>query len=188
MKRKKYKHIAYEETRHGKPVIYFRINKGTRIRLPDDIDSIFFNEAYMAALHEQKTLYRPTKITKAQKIDEESIKIIRKAVSRAKLKCTKNSIPFDLDSVWAIEKLTHQNFRCELSGKNFTPDNTSTSFMRPFIPSLDRIDPRKGYTKNNVRIVTFAMNAMLSDWGEFVFRHTARGYLKNVRRTNFPRT
>jgi hypothetical protein len=58
--------------------------------------------------------------------------------------------------------------------------------ISPYAPSLDRIDCRKGYTKDNVRIVVYALNVMLMDWGEVVFSRVAASYryAKQQRKAN----
>ena len=45
--------------------------------------------------------------------------------------------------------------------------------------ALDRIDPSKGYVYGNVRIVAFAVNAMLGDWGEDVAMSIINQWLQN---------
>lgn len=50
MPRKLPLHVVRERTRHGKVKFYFRRFKGPRIRLPDDLGSKEFEEAYAAAL------------------------------------------------------------------------------------------------------------------------------------------
>ncbi len=44
-------------------------------------------------------------------------------------------------------------------------------------PSVDRIDPLRGYSKTNVRLITYGMNCCLHDFGEAVFEGVARSYL-----------
>ncbi len=51
---------------------------------------------------------------------------------------------------------------CELTGIGFDL-NGSRSFNSP---SIDRIDPAAGYTYDNIRIICFAMNSALGNWGE----------------------
>lgn len=46
-------------------------------------------------------------------------------------------------------------------------------------PSLDRIDPTKGYTYANTRIVCWAMNAAMSTWGEQVTRSVMTAWMRS---------
>lgn len=55
--------------------------------------------------------------------------------------------------------------RCELTGIAFDLSDHSDSYTSPWAPSLDRKDPRGGYTAENVRVVCWAVNRALSDWG-----------------------
>lgn len=49
--------------------------------------------------------------------------------------------------------------------------------MRPFSPSLDRIDASLGYVKGNCRVVCMAVNLAMFTWGEEAFRQIAIGYV-----------
>ena len=54
------------------------------------------------------------------------------------------------------------NGKCQFSGLSLS-DGSARS---PRSPSIDRIDPTKGYVSGNVRIVCLIANVALSDWGE----------------------
>ncbi len=43
-----------------------------------------------------------------------------------------------------------------------------------------RIDSSKGYEKGNVRIVVFAANVMMLDWGLDVFEKVSKEYNQNI--------
>jgi hypothetical protein len=77
-----------------------------------------------------------------------------------------------VDSVWLYEKL--RTGVCELSGLPFATWSKETT---AFIPSIDRIDPARGYTPDNCRMVVWALNAAFADWGEETFRLVARAWL-----------
>ena len=65
-----------------------------------------------------------------------------------------------LDFEWAWAKLVEQDFRCSLTGIAFT-----WGVKDPTTLSIDRIDPSKGYTKENVRFVCWWVNAAMGTWG-----------------------
>lgn len=65
-----------------------------------------------------------------------------------------------LDFDWCWDKLEQLDFKCELSGIPFTWEP-----RQPTALSIDRIDPSKGYTKNNVRFVCWWLNAAMGNWG-----------------------
>jgi hypothetical protein len=52
--------------------------------------------------------------------------------------------------------------KCQLTGLPFD-FNPTTTRQNPYAPSLDRIDSQKGYTKDNVRIVLYAVNVALGE-------------------------
>jgi len=65
-----------------------------------------------------------------------------------------------LDFEWAWKKLETQNFQCEITGEPFT-----WGVKEPTTLSIDRIDPNKGYTKDNVRFVCWWVNTAMGNWG-----------------------
>ena len=57
-----------------------------------------------------------------------------------------------------------QGGRCELSGREFgAGTRTSSHFTLPGVPSLDRLDQRRGYIIGNVRLVVFEANRARGD-------------------------
>lgn len=54
---------------------------------------------------------------------------------------------------------------CELTGLPFKKECGPVTFDTP---SIDRIIPAIGYVYTNIRIVCFAMNVALHNWGEEV--------------------
>jgi hypothetical protein len=75
--------------------------------------------------------------------------------------------------------------RCLLSGIEF--DMTPFSGKRrPFAPSIDRIDPSRGYSKGNCRLVCVAVNYAMSDWGLAVLKRIAVAILERNPSDNIP--
>ena len=82
--------------------------------------------------------------------------------SRIRKRCLRKKLPFDLD-----EHLSELNARisrgvCEISGTQLRLTQGTMSFNSP---SLDRIIPSAGYVYSNIRVVCFAMNAAMGNWG-----------------------
>jgi hypothetical protein len=186
-----YKYIERATTRHGKTVYYFRRGKGDRARLPDEYGSAHFKSAYFAALRGEPIPH----VREFQKPETaERIRVIRSAVkkagSKAKVRAKRKGMRCDIDSAWALNKIEAAGYRCELSGIPFLKPHDRASFMHPFIPSVDRKNPALGYTKENCRIVIFALNVMISDWGEEIMLTVARAYsyTENKRRRSYPHT
>lgn len=80
----------------------------------------------------------------------------------AKDRASRFGYPIDIDRNY-VEKLVKPMI-CELSGlplKRCSPGNYKT---HPFAPSIDRIVPKLGYVKGNIRLVAFAVIRPLSDF------------------------
>ena len=69
--------------------------------------------------------------------------------------------------------------RCEVTGIAFQIHKPEQARARPFFHSLDRIDSSRGYFPSNCRIVCYAVNLAMSNWGEDVFGQIATGYVVN---------
>ena len=74
-------------------------------------------------------------------------------LSGAKKRAQKAGLEFSLDLDWVAERVGRGV--CEASG---LPFNLVTG-RDPFAPSLDRIDPTKGYIKDNVQVVVWCYNS-----------------------------
>lgn len=55
--------------------------------------------------------------------------------------------------------------RCEVSGLAFQYEKAPGHYTRPWAPSIDRVECAKGYTKSNCRVVCFAVNVAMNQWG-----------------------
>jgi hypothetical protein len=93
-------------------------------------------------------------------------------VSAAKNRASARGLPFDLDVEWVLERLT--TGLCQLSGMPF--DMSASRSMGT--PSLDKIDPKGGYTKQNTRVILFGLNAALGTWGEKALFDAATASMK----------
>lgn len=73
----------------------------------------------------------------------------------------KRNLEFDLTVDWIEQKLIYG--MCEISHLKFDFNSKDTGnwgagSQNPFGPSLDRTDPNKGYTKENVKVVVWIYN------------------------------
>lgn len=84
-----------------------------------------------------------------------AIRLRNKAQSRAKAK----NLEFDLTREFILGKL--EKGVCEVTG---VPLDLSGGGRKPLTPSLDKIDPMKGYTQDNVQLVSFIYNVAKGDW------------------------
>ena len=68
---------------------------------------------------------------------------------------------------------------CELTGYPFDLTPAEEKGSRRFNgPSLDRIDSKKGYTRDNVRVVLNIVNYGLNIWSEDVLREVMSHWLE----------
>lgn len=101
--------------------------------------------------------------------------LLAKAKNRAKRKC----LPFGLTLEWITPRL--EAGVCELTGLPFSKDGKGKSWFGPFVPTIDRRDSSKGYTEDNCRLVCWAINMALGEWGDETYALVAKSYLENRR-------
>lgn len=84
-------------------------------------------------------------------------------VAAARVRASKRNILFTLtaDDIAYFQAVIDAG-KCQLSGVAFDLSGSRDAFS----PSLDRIKPNDGYTRENVRVICRAMNAALGNWGE----------------------
>lgn len=78
----------------------------------------------------------------------------------AKHRAKSKGLPFDIDRDFLLKLWEDQEGRCALTKELFDlriEDEKLTTAKRNS-PSIDRIEPSKGYVKGNVRLVTFQVN------------------------------
>lgn len=176
--------IQKETTRHGKTIYYFRRSKKEqRYRLPDEYGSRLFWAEYNRALKGQ--IPQPPHEMRNVRTYRRTVALhecIREGVFRAKTRAKAKGLEFGITVEWAIEQMKASDYRCPLTDIPFSVSESRASFARPHAPSLDRIDPKRGYTTDNVRVVVFVVNLMISDWGEDVFFQAASGYRRTRRK------
>ena len=70
-----------------------------------------------------------------------------------------------LTPAWVKKTLKDQNYACpETREPYFFGTTGDRGLSHPARPSLDRIDPTKGYTKDNVRITSWLINMVRSNY------------------------
>ena len=98
-------------------------------------------------------------------------------------RAVKNLWDFDLTKEWIKEKI--EAGHCEVSGEMFSckVGEFSTHF-NPYTPSIDRIDPSKGYTMNNCRMVLACVNMGIGEWGLDFYLKTAKSVIEHQKMCN----
>ena len=99
----------------------------------------------------------------------------REAYGDARKRALKNGMPFNLTSQFVLN-LMRQVTECPYFGWRLThlPGKHQT------LASLDRVDSSKGYTMDNVRIISYQANLMKSDATMEQLIAFARGVLKGA--------
>lgn len=147
--------VRFVKTKHGK---YVRIRSDTKIGAP-----AFMREYRLA-------FSRNTRLSGASEAIEDLLdSILKRARQRSYLK----SVPFNLRLSDVREMWSSQEGRCKISGLAMSIDN------RPTQPSLDRVTPSKGYTQKNVRLVCWAVNAGMNDFGDEWYIEICRAVAEN---------
>lgn len=105
-----------------------------------------------------------------------SSNLIRSLRQRAK----KFNLEFSLDKEFIEQLYNNQNGKCLITGVEFNFDKNKCLSRRPFAPSIDRINSKLGYTKDNVRLICVAVNLSLNEFGDEVFDKICRAYVENT--------
>ncbi len=100
--------------------------------------------------------------------------------SRAKERCKLKGIDFNL-SFSDMENLAlSTNGMCIVTQTPFSWQRPNNCNLPPYAPSLDRMDAKKGYSKDNCRFVCYSVNIALSDWGEEAFALIVDNWSKSL--------
>lgn len=91
-------------------------------------------------------------------------------------------IDHDIDIEWVKERLV----KCEVTGIPFEireigikGDKSNYSNRNPYTPSIDKINPDLGYTKDNCRLVCWWYNLAKSIWSDDFVEQTIAQWIKN---------
>lgn len=179
------KYLNKEIARHGKTVYYFRKAGEPRIRLPDALGSPEFFQAYGLALEGRACCPAKSIASVARALSVSSC--LEECLKRARSRAREKRLAFDLNLLWLKAEVESNNYACAVTRIPFRFIGPDTRKIRnPFAPSIDRVDSALGYTRDNARVVLYAFNIMLSDWGESVFESIGAAYFENKKRTSIP--
>lgn len=96
--------------------------------------------------------------------------VISQMLARHAKGAKQRGIAFSLTAAEASEIVAAQHHRCAITMLPFRNDKPEGLRIRPWAPSLDRIDTRSGYTASNVRIVCAFVNVAMNGFGDSFFQ------------------
>lgn len=102
--------------------------------------------------------------------------------ANARKRALKSGIVYELPAGFVADRMRAQDMRCALSGLPLARLCPPGSFRRPFVPSIDRLDSRKGYTTRNCVIVCCIANAAKNEWPIWVLESFCVAFV--ARRSN----
>lgn len=90
---------------------------------------------------------------------------IKNLLSVAKGRAQKLGVEFSISPAWVAQAVTQR--QCAVTGIFFDYGPDGDGAMRnPFAPSVDKIEPYKGYTDENTRLVCVWYNLAKQDWSD----------------------
>lgn len=106
---------------------------------------------------------------------------LRYLFTSSRIRARNKGLKFDLDVDFLKNLLDSTNGACCLTGIPFSLEPPEFGFtINPKSPSLDRIDPKGGYTKDNVRLILSCVNIAFSQFGEEFFAQWATEYFSRL--------
>ena len=81
---------------------------------------------------------------------------IKSCLRNARRNAYRKNLKFDLDLNWLKQNVQKG---CNLTGIQFKFKNKFKTLSNPYVPSIDRRNPKKGYTKRNCQVILWGINA-----------------------------
>lgn len=101
----------------------------------------------------------------------------RNMANSAKVRAGRKGIEITIDAGFIENLFVLQDHKCCLTGIEFDLKDCEGLRRNPMSPSLDRIDNRRGYTPDNVRLILTCVNIALNEWGQSVLDTWTAGYM-----------
>ncbi len=100
-------------------------------------------------------------------------------LSNARARCKSKNVDMQLTTEWVNQRL--ENGTCEITGIAFNLNPTTEYHTRRWdAPSLDRIDKTKPYTEENTRVVLWAVNCALAEYGTEIMLPILKAMVKGI--------
>lgn len=105
-----------------------------------------------------------------------AVEVIRRRCKKSGVECT--ITPSDLAELWAL-----QEGRCPLTGWKLERRLSGSGLVKTTM-SVDRINPEKGYTRRNVRLVSFMANNARYKYRDYELLAFCRAVVEQERQKN----
>ena len=110
---------------------------------------------------------------------ERGMEVCLRALNQTcKKNAKKKGIAFNLDREWVIERFRAQVGYCSISGLGFSAESYRGTSRRPLAPSVDRISSSGGYTRDNCRLIVYALNAAKNEWDDDMLLKVAKALVR----------
>ena len=113
-------------------------------------------------------------------MDQNKLKFLQQNISRAKSRGNK-SWPMEITKYMAYEVGESQNWKCAITGVELEFTRGGTYFRNmwcnPNSCVIDRIDSSKGYTKDNIQLLTHKANMWKSDFSNEELKQLCEQFL-----------
>lgn len=131
------------------------------------------NAKYCKNCHKQQKVYKLKTLDYRWRLG--------KLFQTIKNRIASKKIPLNIDLNYLCNLWEKNDGCCALTGFKFDLNNFGKrgNIPREKSVSIDRIIPSKGYTKGNVRLITFHMNIALGSFGDKKFNELAIAFQNN---------
>lgn len=104
---------------------------------------------------------------------------LRRLAQMAKNRARSKGLDYNIDGDYLISLWNETDGCCALTGRQLRLEAWgSKGQVHPDAPSVDRINPKKGYVKGNVRLITYHLNVALSEYGTDIFESLVKSYME----------
>lgn len=100
--------------------------------------------------------------------------------ARHRVTAKERGIPFDVTPSEIYKMMRATKFRCSVSGIGLTRKAGANAEPDPWSASLDRIERRHGYTRDNVRVVCLIANLAMNRWGYDALTRLSRAVVRSA--------
>lgn len=109
------------------------------------------------------------------------MKCAQPLIRAVKKNAASRGIPVAITEADVAEMLRASRGSCAVSGLPFKDVRPPGARIRPWFPSIDRIDNSQGYTRENCRIVCAYANYAMADFGLATLHHLAAAIVRHNR-------